>query len=421
MLKKLTVIIFILLLSLVQSYSSGFAIYEQNAKATALGGAQIAGVQSPAAIFYNPAGLSGLTGLRIAFGTTVINTSFAFTGPESVDPWHYTRAKDGRFFPSHFYAAYAINDWLVAGFGVYSPFGMGSTWGTDQNPWVGRELTTNTELQTLFYNPAVSFKPIENLSVAVGVMYAQAKVTMDKDIYFTPRNVFGTSSLQADGNGVGFNLGIRFEPLSGVHFGINYRSNVTLDFKDGDAFFKFPETNDPVIDQEIAATFPSKTKASSSIRLPYTFGAGLAFDFTENLTVEADYVLTAWSSYDKLTIDFAQPVAGKTQSETVRNYEDSYSLRFGLEYQVDMDLAVRAGYAWDRHAVPEAYVEPSLPEGDRHIYSAGIGYHLFGVQLDGFYQVILQEDRKITHSAQSFNGTYSGLATAYGMSIGYTF
>lgn len=378
-------------------------------------------MHSPSAIFYNPAGLSDVQGLQISLGTTVINTSFAFTGPETVDPWHYTRAQDGQFFPSHFYAAYSVNEWLVAGIGVYSPFGMGSTWGTDDNPWVGRELGTNTQLQTLFYNMVISYRLIENLSLAVGVMYAQANVTMDKSVYFTPRNVYGNSSLQADGGGYGFNLGIQFQPLQGVRLGINYRSNVLLDFKDGTATFRFPSTNDAVIDQEIAGYFPATTGASSSIKLPYVFGVGLSYVFTENLRAEADYVLTAWNSYDKLTIDFDQPVAGETQSEVKRNYEDSYSLRFGLEYQVQPDLEVRAGYAWDRHAVPEAYVEPSLPEGDRHIYSAGIGYRLFGLQLDGFYQIILQEDRKITHSAQNFNGTYSGLATAYGMSVGYSF
>ena len=421
MLKKVTVISFILLFSLAPSFGSGFAIYEQNAKATALGGAQIAGGHSPSAIFYNPAGLSEIQGLQISFGTTVIHTSFAFTGPETVDSWHYTRAKDGRFFPSHFFAAYNINNWFTAGFGIYTPFGLGSTWGTDEHPWVGRELTTNTQLQTLFYNAAVSFKPIENLSVAAGVMYATGNVTMDKSVYFTPRGVYGKSSLQADGNGFGFNLGIHFQPLDGVRFGINYRSNVLMEFNDGTAAFTFPKTNDAEIDREIASYFPAKTGASSSIKLPYVLGAGLSYHFTENLRAEADYVLTGWNSYDKLVIEFDQPVAGKTQSETNRNYEDSYSVRFGLEYQVQQGLEVRAGYAWDRHAVPDAYVEPSLPEGDRHIYSTGIGYCLFGVQLDAFYQVILQEDRKITYSAQNFNGTYSGLATAYGMSVGYSF
>jgi len=421
MLKKIAVFVFTLQLSVAQLFSSGFTIYEQGARASALGGAQIAGVNNPSAIFYNPAGLAQLSGLQLSFGSTVINSSFAFSGPESVDSWHYTRAKDGQFFPSHLYASYGINDWLVAGFGLYTPFGLGSKWGSAQEPWVGRQLTTNTELRTLFYNPVLSIKVADNLSLAIGVMYAQAAVTMEKSLYFTPRNMYGESSLQADGSGVGFNFGVQFRPLEGVHLGLNYRSNVTLDFKNGDAAFTFPKTNNAVVDQEIAATFPVITKASSSIKLPYVFGVGLSYDFTENLTAEADYVLTAWSSYDKLTIAFDDPVAGKTKSEAVKDYEDSYSLRFGMEYRIDPMLILRVGYAWDRHAVPDAYVEPSLPEGDRHIYSTGIGYQFFGIQFDGFYQVLLQEDRKIIHSAQNFNGVYTGLATLYGLTVGYSF
>ena len=60
MFKKGILIFSILAFMVSSSFSSGFTIYEQGAKATGMGGAVIAQAIDPTAIFYNPAGITNL-------------------------------------------------------------------------------------------------------------------------------------------------------------------------------------------------------------------------------------------------------------------------------------------------------------------------------------------------------------------------
>jgi len=66
-----------------------------------------------------------------------------------------------------------------------------------------------------------------------------------------------------------------------------------------------------------------------------------------------------------------------------------------------------------------------LPEGDRNLYSVGVGYKINNITLDAYYMLLQQEDRTITNSNLEvngqpfpFNGTYKGLANMFGMTIG---
>lgn len=418
MLKK---VILMLLLPASFLLASGFSIYEQNARAMSMAGAIMARANDPSAIFYNPAGISQLNGWQINMGSTMIHTEFGFTGPANMDARYFTQAEDGNFFPYNFYLTYALLPKLTLGLGIYSPFGLATNWGSQEQPWVGRLLATKTELTTLAINPVVAYRPLKNLSVAFGVSLLNAWVTLEKDVFFAPRTLYGSSKLKANTSGFGFNLGVQYTLFDRLHLGAIYRSSTSLNFKDGQANFTFPTTTDPIVNQEIAAFFPKKTKGQAELTLPASYGIGLAYDFTENLSLEADYLVFAWSSYDQLKITFQEPVAGQTETVTPRNYQDSYSLRFGLEYRMNEHFTVRAGYLWDQHAVPEEYVEPSLPEGDRHNYTIGLGYRYKQFTVDAAYHLLLQDDREVTNTIHQFDGKYIGMANLYALSFGYAF
>src|SRR5438128_9612770 len=62
------------------AFGSGFAIFEQGAEATAMGGAFAATADDPSAIFYNVAGIAQQRKAEVLFGGTVINFQNQFTG-----------------------------------------------------------------------------------------------------------------------------------------------------------------------------------------------------------------------------------------------------------------------------------------------------------------------------------------------------
>ncbi len=415
MFKKLILILFLPASFLL---ASGFSIYEQGSRATGMAGAFLAKANDASALFYNPAGLVGLSGWHLQVGSMAIQTQFSFTGPVGMDPYYYNKAKKGLFFPPHLYVTYALKPNIVLGLGLYSPFGLASTW---QDKWVGRLLATNTELRTIFVNPVIAYGIRDNLSVAAGVSLVNARVVLEKDVLFTPRHLFGHSKLEAATNGYAFNVALHYQPCQKVEIGLMYRSASVLNFDKGNAYFSFPATQNPVVNQEVAAYFPNKVKASSKLTLPASYGVGLAYDMTENLSFEADYLAMGWHTYDQVKIDFARPVAGQTESVNPRNYQDSFSLRFGLEYRLDRHFTMRAGYAWDYHAVPSAYVEPTLPENDRHNYTVGLGYRDRHFSIDAAYHILLQDDREVKNTVNDFDGTYSGLANIFGLTLGYAF
>ncbi len=412
--KKVTAFAVSFALSVSSLWASGFSIYEQGAKASAMGGAFIAQANDISAVFFNPAGITAQQGFRLGLGTTIIVPQFGFQGPSNLDPNLYTQADDLIFPPSTLYATYQINDQFTAGFGFYTLFGLGSEW---PDEWPGRTLATNSHVQTFYFNPVIAYKLMDGLSVAAGVSLVYATVTLERSIWFGPRDVWGESKLDASTTGLGFNVGVQYMPVEGLTLGAVFRPNTMLEFKDGDATFDFPATGNPAAEAEIDAFFPD-TKGSADLELPTLIGFGIAYQFTDQLTAEFNWMQLGWSSYDELTIKFDDPVAGNTESVAERKYEDSYSLRFGLDYKVNEDWSVRLGYIRDNKAVPDARVEPSLPEGNRNLYSVGFGYHLSqNITVDGFYMLLEQEDRDITNSVEDFNGQYTGLANLFGVNF----
>ncbi len=421
MLKKFFTLLLMTLLTVSLCFGSGFSIYEQGSKAMAMGGAFVAQANDVTAIFFNPAGITSLSGWNFALGGTIIQPQASFTGPTVSDPNLYNKAKEQTFFPPHLYVSYSLNERLSLGLGVFVPFGLASDWGKD---WPGKYLATYSSVQSIFVNPVVAYKVLPNLSIAVGFNYAMADVDLEKVVNYPIRNIDLYSTLKASTTGYGFNVGVQFKPFEKMTIGAAYRSNVMLKFKDGDVLFDYPsiDQNDPqqqVMLAELKALFPN-TKGDADLELPTFTSVGIAYDFTDRLTAEFDYFVIGWSSYDVLKIKFKDPVGGKTESVSERMYENSASYRLGFEYRLNDQLAIRAGYLKDNKAVPDNRVEPSLPEGNRNIYNIGFGYKMGKISFDFAYMLLLQDDRKVTNSVDNFNGTYKSMANLFGLTLGYS-
>ena len=401
--KKLLMLVFAITFSTSMAFASGFSIYEQGAKATAMGGAFIAQSNDVTGVFYNPAGITSLNGVHLGLGTTIIMPSFSFEGPTPLTTAK-TDAKDQTFTPVTFYATYQINEQWSAGFGFYTLFGLGSEWPGD---WFGRQLATKSEVQTFFLNPVIAYQVMDGLSLAAGFSVAFGNVSLERSIMYAA-GAYTESKLNGDGTGYGFNVGAQYMLNDQFTLGVVYRGNMNMKFEDGDVTFN------PQIPGAL-----QNTTGTAEIELPSLIGVGLSYQFTDNLVAEFDWMQLGWSSYDKLTVKYADPVGGATESTADRMYEDSYSLRFGLEYMVNEDFALRAGFLRDNKAVPDKYLEPSLPEGDRNLYSVGAGYKINDLTIDAYFMLLTQEDRKITGSDFGFNGTYKGSANLFGVSFGY--
>lgn len=410
--KKVILSSIIICLATLSARASGFSIYEASIRANAMLGAFTAYADHASTIYYNPAGLSSLDGLQISGGATIIAPRTTFRGPLPYSDEEYEMA-DQNFAVPNFYATYQIQDGLTAGIGVYAPFGLGTKWDAD---WPGNFLAVETEIQTVFVNPAVGYTlpdfGIGKIQVGAGLMVAAyGEVVLKRRINnFVPGDMF-----ELDGSleqpAYGFNAGLLYQPVDMIRLGFTYRSSVTVDFS-GDANFNdLPEF-----------AFPSGVSGGTSIELPANWSAGLMVKPMPNLSLEVDYVWWGWSSYDELVIEFdeAIPALGGTEIVSDRSYNDTYQIRFGAEYKefgVD-GLTIMAGFAYDQNPIPNRTLDPTLPDSDRLLFSGGVSYAVSEqIIIDASYIFIRAEERKSTTAEHGLKGVYNTHANLPGLGI----
>src|SRR5438093_12179223 len=119
-------------------FGSGYSIYEQGAKAMANAGAFTARADDPTALFFTPAGIVQLDGVRINVGTNAIfltGSQFESTsGPSSGQSFNQL---DNMAWPSSLYYTQKLKERWGWGFGVTSPFGLKEQW---ESPVPGRHM-----------------------------------------------------------------------------------------------------------------------------------------------------------------------------------------------------------------------------------------------------------------------------------------
>jgi len=418
--RRILATIGLVLICSASAYSSGFSIYEASVRANGMLGAFSAYADHVSTIYYNPAGMAGLDGFRVSGGATIIAPRSTFRGPfPSSTPYPGSQGKyemkEQNFFVPNFYASYQIKDGLTAGIGVYAPYGLGTKW--DEN-WVGRTEAIETSIETIFVQPTVAYKlpefGIGNVQVGAGLMiaaYGEVKLSRGVEDFGVQNDIFSLNG-DLEKPAFGYNLGLLWEPTDMVSLGFTYRSKVEVEFN-GDADFGGLPT----------ALFPSNTGGGTTLELPSNWAAGLNVAPTKNLSLEVDYVWWGWSSYDELAIKFDQTIPAFNSNELVskRGYENSYQIRVGGEYtNAGVEgLDIRAGISYDQSPLPTKYIDPTLPDSDRWLFSGGLTYDIIpSLSVDAAYIFIRAKERVNRSSENGLHGVYNTYANL--PSLGFT-
>jgi long-chain fatty acid transport protein len=257
--------------------------------------------------------------------------------------------------------------------------------------------------------------------------YIYGSVDLSKRVPVQALGVNGTLKLDGTGSGYGFNVGVLYKPCEKISLGASFRSLTELEFS-GDA--KFTDMG-PVL----TPLFPGGT-GKAKLPMPANAYIGAAYKLSSNLTVEADFQFVGWSSYKELVINLPTGPAAPPQlggqplqrSQTqVKKWDDGYLGRIGAEYQLNEDLAIRAGVVYDITGQPASKMEPMLPDADRIDPSVGFSYNLTDkLHVDVAYMIVLFSERTSTFVVEStppapFGGTYNSTAHLFGLDISYKF
>ena len=397
-LKKLFAVIVTTILVATSLFAGGYQINEHGARAVGMGGAFVARASDPSAIFFNAAGLAYQKGINFAVGTTLIFPSTEFTGPTPLTT--NTSMVSQVFYPVSLYGTYAINEKLVVGLGVFSPYGLGSEWPAD---WIGKTASVKTDVQTFYITPSVGYLVNDKLSVGLGLSYVIAKASLKNN----------TMALDnGTGSSFTFNVGAIYKALPNLSLGASYRHVAKVDLE-GDVKYTMPSA-------ALQSLFPGG-KGKTSLPMAGTLQAGAAYIVNPKLTVECDIQYTLWSDYK--TLDLTLPgMNGVVSTTTLRKeWTNSPMLRLGGEYALNEKITLRAGYIRDQTPQPDHTVEPMLPDANRNDISLGGGYKINQkLTVDLAYMIVLFEDRTTTTNINHFNGTYKSSANLVSLSFGYS-
>src|SRR5437899_8038103 len=153
------------------AFGSGYAIYEQGAKAMAQAGAFSARADDPSALFFNPAGILQLDGVQVYLGTTAI-----WLGSSTLDS-SLTGAQPDQVYmtawPSSLYYTQKHGDHLAWGVGIDSPFGLKTQWDAKFD---GRYIARESNLAVGVVNANVAFTLGPRWSAALGIDHAKAEI-----------------------------------------------------------------------------------------------------------------------------------------------------------------------------------------------------------------------------------------------------
>lgn len=351
---------FVVLFAAVAAYSAGFSILEQS---TIGMGRSLAGMSAetnePSSLYFNPSSTAWFTrpsvhvGVHYLTGDTEIRNKYGSTlqGKQSGD-------FQGRAFIPNMAFVYPFEERFTLGLATSATSGARTKYPWN---WQGRTLSVDAGVSVTEIMPTLSYRILDNLSIAGGMMIQHGEMELDKIVNIG----YGENRLHMEGDkwAYGYTLGLTWKPLDKTTVGISYRSQMDYDIP-MKVRCRGPQSG-IIINNVLADT------ADIHLELPQSVTFGVVQGLTDKWRIMADIAWTNWSVMKDLEVKFRNGYTDKTQM----NWKDSWRFALGTDYKLTDKLTVSFGVAVDQHAAPDAYSRQTiLPDCTRYWISTGLSY-----------------------------------------------
>jgi len=382
--------------------AAGIAVDLMSGRGVGMAASMIGLVDDASGMYYNPAGIVQGQGLEFIIGAAPIVPFFKVTPNQGQE----LSGVSNLITPVHSYFTYGITDDLTVGLGVFTPYGLKVEWEPD---WPARTIITHADLRVYDINPTLGYR-WGPLRIGGGVQIVRATVELKKDIQ-TVDTQFINVDLAAGTWGIGGNVGVQYEAIPKVlQFGATYRSSVNLNF-DGQAGF----SNVP---PPYSGTFKNQA-AHTHLKLPDTFGLGVAFRPIPELALDFDVNYFAWQQFQAIDIKFDNP---QLNTYEAKQWHHTWNYRIGAEYTLNEHIQLRAGILYDLNPSPSYTLLPDIPDADRLNFCLGMTYRWGAFRIEGGYQFIYFFPNDSTSpilSPQYNPAHYSANAHVFALSFGF--
>ncbi|MBB6367187.1 MULTISPECIES: outer membrane protein transport protein [Xanthomonas] len=373
-------------LAMGQAHGAAFQLKENSAKGLGRAFAGSGSAPGDASIIANnPAGMRQLDGKVFQADVSAIQFSAKYQGDGGTyatgAPISGGRGGDaGMIAPVpavYFHMPFGENNNMHFGTSLTVPFGFKTEYDRD---WVGRYNGVKTELQAIDLNFAFSYDVNPYVSFGASVFAERLDIDLTNAIDFgtilasrrvpgfAPGSADGFSRIKGDNTEVGFTLGGLFSIDENTHIGFSYRSQVEHKITGGDADFTVPGNAATVLAVAAPGTFVD-TKGRATVKLPASATASFTHNINEQWTVMADVTRTAWSKFDKVTVDFA---SNQPDSVLDFSYRDTTFVSLGADYRMSDTLTLRGGLAYDQTPTTDRHRDVRVPDASRKWVSLGL-------------------------------------------------
>lgn len=294
------------------------------------------------------------------------------------------------------YLGWRINDKLVAGLALVSPYGLKTAYSYDS---VLRFAAVYSSVKTVDINPALSYQLNDQWAFGGGLQVQYLQATFSNfngpytgvpalDQFFAADE---PTHLRGEGWGVGYNLGVLFKPVPSTRLGIGYRSEIHETIKGHGQQYTSPGGTVPA--PSASFLFNAQTSVYSKVTTPQILTLSAAHDIAK-WTLKASAQLNFWDVFNKLSIHM--PEAFATSSTISSRWKNSWFGALGAEYHANPMWTFRGGVAYDETPTVDKYRDPRIPDSDRVWLTCGGTYQYNKyLSIDGAYAHIFMQDQKV--------------------------
>jgi long-chain fatty acid transport protein len=383
-----------------------------------------ASAEDASTVWYNPAGMTRLSGPQFVIAGHYINPSFKATvnNASAVTGIPISggggEAGQSELVPNLYYTRPITSDFSI-GAGINAPFGLSTEY---DSTWAGRYHALRSEIKTVNVNFAGAYKLNDVVSAGAGINYQKLDAKLGQAVDFAtictgglalgipgagacgitagfrpdtnPND--GNAKVTADSNAWGYNLGFLAQLDNNFRVGAAYRSKVKHSLSG----------NFDITTPANAATFASAAGlvnqgAKADIVLPATLSLSAYLQVDSQWALMADITRTNWSALPELRIKFDS----QQDSVITLNLIDTYRVSVGATYKPNSSWILRGGVALDQSPTTSASDRtPRLPDADRTWFSLGAGFQASpSLNFDFAYVLIKLDNSQIRKTATPTN------------------
>lgn len=394
--------------------ASGFDDFLHGGRATGQAGAFVARAADPSALRYNPAGIVHTRGWELQAGLDFSNSTDEFT----VAGGEEFRADHSIQFPPSVYLTWKGDGPWGWGIGVDAPY----WYRVDFDPvfFPGRFQSRVVDVELWEVHPVLAYEGGGGWSFGGGLRYLAGSFEQGINSSFgfapfplvepVPVEIFVDADSDVDG--FGWDLGTQYRSVL-WGFGATYKSGVEVEGS-GDLVRSIRDAPE-IVRTDLQRLLDRPIGVRQSLELPPELAGGVWFAPYPELRVELDLVLTSWG-------DFAQTfeqrgsggggggLPGPTTDVQRSGWDDTLSVRLGLEGDVTDALTLAAGAAWEPSPIPDRRIDPAFFRGDATVYAVGLSYSFPWLSFDLGYSFHDYDDRGAVVVDRSFPGPPTAVA-----------